>query len=114
MYHILVWIAYFSVVFKIISNTSFSHVPILVPEISLHCFADQCFMTGNYQGNDIDFVENINDSTRCQEECQKHYECKFWTYNSDNKRCFRQTANAPDTLGTCDACIRGPRNCTSK
>ena len=85
-----------------------------LPEISLHCFADQCFMTGNYDGNDIDFVENINDATRCQEECQKHHECKFWTYTSDNKRCYRQTANAPDTLGTCDTCIRGPRNCASK
>ena len=68
-------------------------------------------MTGNYNGNDIDFVQNINDATSCQEECQKHLECKFWTYNSYNKICWLQTANAPDNLGTCLRCIRGPRYC---
>ena len=73
----------------------------------------QCFMTGNYNGNNIDYVQNINDATSCQEECQKHVECKFWTYNSNTKNCWRQTANAPEILGTCDTCTRGPRNCAS-
>ena len=77
-------------------------------------FTDQCFDIGNYAGNDIDYVQNINDATSCQGECQKHLECKFWTYNSHTKNCWRQTVNAPDNLGTCNTCIRGPRNCASK
>ena len=71
-------------------------------------------MTGNYAGNDIDVRYNINDATSCQGECQKHLECKFWTYNSYDKKCWRQTINAPHNLGTCDTCTRGPRYCSSK
>ena len=71
----------------------------------------QCFVTGNYDGNNVDYVQNINDATSCQEECKKHIQCKFWTYNSNTKNCWRQTENAPQNLGTCDTCTRGPRYC---
>ena len=71
-------------------------------------------MAGDYYGNDIDFVQGINDATSCQKECQKLLECKFWTYSSPVKTCWRQTANAPQNLGTCDTCTRGPRNCPGK
>ena len=74
---------------------------------------DQCFLAGNYVGNQIDYVDNINDVTSCQEKCQELIECKFWTYNSKTKKCYRQTANAPEYLGTCITCTRGPRNCPS-
>ena len=70
-------------------------------------------MTGNYHGNEIDYVQNINNALSCQEECQKHEGCQYWTYNLHTKICWRQTANAPETLGTCNTCIRGPRNCSS-
>ena len=71
----------------------------------------QCFVEGNYAGNYIDSVQNINDATSCQEECQKHVECQFWSYNSQTKTCFRQTSD--QTLGTCHTCTRGPRNCAN-
>ena len=70
-------------------------------------------MTGNYNGNNIDSVGNINDATSCQEKCQDVLECKYWTYDSKTKKCWRQTANAPKNLGTCSTCTRGPRNCPS-
>ena len=69
-------------------------------------------MTGNYHGNEIDYVQNINNALSCQEECQEHEGCQYWTYNLHTKICWRQTANAPETLGTCNTCIRGPRNCS--
>ena len=44
-----------------------------------------------------------------------HSECKYWTYNPQawdgKKKCYLQTEKAPEKLGTCDTCIRGPRNC---
>ena len=70
-------------------------------------------MAGNYQGNDIDFVQNINDATSCQEECEKLAECKFWTYNNVLQKCWRQTAKAPEILGSNSACTRGPRICAN-
>ena len=79
----------------------------------LKTIPDQCFDTGNYYGNDIAFAGNINDATSCQKECQKHAECKFWTYNSDGNRCWSQSANAPDSIGTCNTCTRGPRYCAN-
>ena len=92
----------------------------LLPHSTVYCelidhIPDQCFETGNYQGtaSAIDVVENINGATSCQEECQKHEECQFWTYNSQNKKCFRQTQIAPQNLGTCNTCTRGPRNCAN-
>ena len=73
----------------------------------------KCFVTGNYVGNDIDIMPNINDATSCQEECEKLAECKFWTYNSYKKKCWRHTAKAPEILGTCKNCTRGPRICAN-
>ena len=80
----------------------------------MYCFTGQCSVAGNYDGNDIDSVQNINDAKSCQGLCQKFLECKFWTYNSADKICWRQTANAPQNIDTCDTCTRGPKNCPSK
>ena len=81
----------------------------------------QCFQTENYYFSErkynIDFVKNINDAASCQDECQKHVKCDFWTYNSNTKNCLRQTANAanaPETSATgthCFKCTYGPRHC---
>ena len=71
-----------------------------------------CFTTGNYLHNNIDSVENVFDAAGCQKSCQEHSECKFWTYNSDNEKCWRQTEEAGSAIGTCSTCTRGPRNCT--
>ena len=76
--------------------------------------AGNCFETGNYAGNNIDRVENVNDAEDCQKFCQRHSQCKFWTYNSSNKKCYRHTEKAPTALGTCATCIRGPRLCSGK
>ena len=73
----------------------------------------KCFETGNYIGNHIDVLQNINDATSCQEKCQDVLECKYWTYDSKTKKCWRQTVRAPKSLGTCSTCTRGPRNCPS-
>ena len=51
-------------------------------ESEVDCCQLECYNLGKYQGNDIDYVQNINNATNCQEECQKHLECRFWTYNS--------------------------------
>ena len=81
---------------------------------------DKCFEAGTYVGNDIDYVKDLPDAESCQKECQKIPECKFWTYNPNTwngkNKCFRQTANANETLGTCKkgTCIRGPRDCPGK
>ena len=86
--------------------------------ISIYCFTDHCFEAGNYDGNDIDCVYGIQEAASCQKECQKIPECKVWTYNSNSWdgriKCWRQTANANETVGTCANCIRGPRNCPGK
>ena len=78
---------------------------------------DPCFLAGNYAKHVIDstegYVKNINDAISCQKKCQEVIECKFWTYNSETKICYRQTASAPEALGTCITCTRGPRNCPS-
>ena len=85
--------------------------------ISRYYFTDKCFEVGTYAGNDIDYVKDLPDAESCQKECQKIPECKFWTYNPNTwngkNKCFRQTANANETLGTCKkgTCIRGPRDC---
>ena len=71
-------------------------------------------MTGNYLHNNIDSVESVNDAAGCQKLCQEHSQCKFWTYNSSKKRCWRQTEKAPTKLGACSTCIRGPKFCQSK
>ena len=72
----------------------------------------ECNVKGNYGGNDIDYVWNINDATSCQEKCQELLACKFWTYNSQTRNCWRQTKYAPDNLGSCgNDCTRGPRYC---
>ena len=91
------------------------------------CFTDddECFETGTYDGSNteginIDVINNVQDAASCQEECQKHSECKFWTYNSQTwdgkKKCWRQTEKALEKLGTCNnnKCTRGPRNCPGK
>ena len=70
-----------------------------------------CFKTGNYLHNNIDSVKNVNDAPGCQKICQEHSQCKFWTYNSYNKKCFPQTEEAPTALGTCSTCVHGPRFC---
>ena len=67
-------------------------------------------MKGDYYGNNIDSVY-ADDATSCHEQCQDLLECKFWTYKSPT--CWLQTANAPETLGSCITCTRGPRNCPS-
>ena len=88
--------------------------------ISTYYFTDKCFEAGTYVGNDIDYVKDLPDAESCQKECQKIPECKFWTYNPNTwngkNKCFRQTANANETLGTCKkgTCIRGPRDCPGK
>ena len=77
-----------------------------------------CFETGNYKGNDIDCVLDLPDAESCQKACLKLPKCKFWTYNpkawDGKKRCYRQTANANETLGTNSKAIRGPRLCPGK
>ena len=82
---------------------------------NLNLIAGTCFETGNYDGNYIDAVGNINDAEKkCQKLCQEHSQCKFWTYNSSSKICWRQTENAPMALGTCTTCIHGPSICSGK
>ena len=71
-------------------------------------------MTGNYLHNNVDSVESVNDATSCQKLCQEHSQCKFWTYDYSNKKCYRQTEKAATALGTCKTCIRGPRSCSGK
>ena len=66
-------------------------------------------MKGNYHGNVIDDVD-VTNPTSCQEKCQELLECKYWTYEPPAK-CWLQTANAPETLGSCITCTRGPKNC---
>jgi len=81
-------------------------------------FPSECISNedyANYAGNDIDFVENIDYLEDCQEECQKHSECQFWTWNFSTRRCWRKTVNAPKNLdSTCDTCTSGPRDCKTK
>ena len=68
-------------------------------------------MKGNYEGNDIDVVDvTFRNPTSCQEKCQELLECKYWTYGPPTK-CWLQTTNAPETLGSCITCTRGPKNC---
>ena len=72
-------------------------------------------MAGSYDGSDIKYVQNINDATSCQVECQELTECKFWTYNSETKNCWLQTEYAATNVGTtCTSCTRGPKHCPSK
>ena len=79
------------------------------------CYNEQgCFDLGNYVGNNIDYIHSINNTGDCQDECQKHLDCRFWTYNYETKNCWRHIVNAPENIGTCNTCIRGPRNCISK
>ena len=60
-------------------------------------------------------MENIDYLEDCQEECQKHSECQFWTWNFKTRRCWRKTVNAPKNLdSTCDTCTSGPRDCKTK
>ena len=92
-------------------------INVYIPQIGSpeYCFTD-CFEEGSYGGAGewIDIVDNINDATGCQEECQKHLECEFWSYHRNLRKCWRQTVNDAQTLGTCGVCTRGPRNCEGK
>ena len=85
---------------------------------NLNLIADMCFETGNYQGNYIDYAtpydSDNNHPEDCQKHCQDHPQCKFWSYNTDTKTCWRHTENAPTVLGTCATCLRGPRFCSGK
>ena len=86
--------------------------------ISRYYFTDKCFEAGTYVGNDIDYVKDLPDAESCQKACLKLPKCIFWTYNPKSwdgkKRCYRQTANANETLGTNSKAIRGPRLCPGK
>ena len=59
-------------------------------------------------------MENINDPTRCQEECQKNVRCNFWTLNKKQKKCWLKPNDpkAPTPLKENPNCIRGPKTCT--
>ena len=90
-----------------------------VPETNvMYHLTGNCFETGNYKGNDIDCVLDLPDAESCQKACLKLPKCIFWTYNPKSwdgkKRCYRQTANANETLGTNSKAIRGPRLCPGK
>ena len=77
------------------------------------CFIE-CFKKGSYYANGFYIVENVIDASSCQNECQQHSGCHFWTYNSNDKTCLFQSEKASETLGSCDTCTRGPRDCTRK
>ena len=83
---------------------------------------DKCFKDGNYDGNLIVEIrgnkgwsawpkDNPN-AEKCQKYCQSHARCKFWTYDSSNRKCYRHTEAAQSALGTCKSCKRGPRFCS--
>ena len=76
--------------------------------------AASCNEFGNYVGNEIDSEENVNYAGKCQKLCLEHSQCKFWTYDYSNKKCYRQTEKAVTALGKCKTCIRGPRSCSGK
>ena len=78
-----------------------------------------CFETGKYiawkSGTNIyqiDIVNSINDAESCQNLCQEHSQCKFWTWNKIEKHCKRHTGISPGTCG--EDCKRGPRSCPGK
>ena len=79
-----------------------------------YLIAASCNEFGNYVGNEIDSEENVNYAGKCQKLCLEHSQCKFWTYDYSNKKCYRQTEKAATALGTCKTCIRGPRSCSGK
>ena len=77
----------------------------------LLCFVE-CPQDGNYEGNNIDDLNDIDSSLTCQAHCQSLLSCQFWTWNSGDKKCYRHTANAPERLGSCgNGCRSGPRDC---
>ena len=71
-----------------------------------------CFETGNYLG-EYDIVKNINDAESCQNLCQEHSQCKFWTWDKTVKTCKPQTDDSLG-VGTSEYHIRGPRSCPGK
>ena len=74
--------------------------------------AAPCFETEKrYIGNIIDEIKHVYDAAKCQQLCQEHSQCKFWTLKIGYK-CWRQTENAPTVVGTCEFCVRGPRFCS--
>ena len=76
---------------------------------------DSCFQTGAYDEKyNIDSVGAIASAEDCQEQCKLIDACHFWTYNSMDNICWRQTADAPEGTSPCDLCTRGPRDCQGK
>ena len=78
----------------------------------LFCIAE-CPQNGNYEGNGIDDLNDIDSSLKCQAQCQSLSSCQFWTWDFSEQKCYRHTANAPEKQGThCgNNCRRGPRDC---
>ena len=94
-------------------NTNY-YFPILIPSIWIYLIAGgtACSETGGYAGNEIDTVNSINDAESCQNLCQAHSQCKFWTWNKNHNYCKRQTGNSSGSCG--ENCVRGPRSCPGK
>ena len=64
-----------------------------------------------YNSDVIDHKNPIDNPGKCQEYCQEHPDCLFWSYNFNNNKCWRHRANAADNTHLCSGCTGGPRYC---
>ena len=74
--------------------------------------ADPCYLQSEAYNTDvIDLQYPIDNPGNCQQICLHSKECLFWSYNYDNKKCWRHKANAAGNTHFCGGCTGGPRYC---
>ena len=78
----------------------------------LFCFADiNCEVDVDYYGYDIGIspIMKINSWKDCAKHCHKNNDCKFWTHQDSNNRCWLKTGN--DERRILKGAISGTKNC---
>ena len=74
-----------------------------------------CFeQNTDFLGNDVGAKEMdlFSDEYDCQKECQNYVSCKYWTYNTSNKKCYMKHSNSG--LVSYNGAISGPKFCPGK
>jgi hypothetical protein len=67
----------------------------------------------SFQGNDISDQQTSSEFS-CQQKCQENALCKFWTWSSENKKCFLQDQNALHERKVDSDYISGTPTCPGK
>ena len=64
----------------------------------------------DYFGNNLKELDFVPSASHCQFECQKNESCTFFTFNTENGKCFLKTNNVAVAN---DTAVSGPRFCIS-